>query len=165
MLDWWEERLAAFCRNDVSSGLFVDQRWIDLVPGLFDRIAVVRHRGCNVAYWNVHARRLAARDELRLESGEPVIFFHFSGFDARRPERLCGVPTRVRLDEEPRLRRLLADYAQRLIAFGHLEQRRIRYGSGRFSWKASVRALFRKAFLFRSKWFYGSPMRAAKKSR
>jgi hypothetical protein len=26
MLDWWDARLAAFCRNDVQSGLFFDQR-------------------------------------------------------------------------------------------------------------------------------------------
>jgi hypothetical protein len=160
MLDWWEERLVRFCRNDVSSGLFVDQRWIDLVPGMVGRTAIVRHRGCNVAYWNLHARRLAGTEELRLESGEPVIFFHFSSFDARRPGRLCKIGTRIRLSEEPRLRRLLADYAQRLIERGHLEQRQIPYGFGRFSLKASIRALFRRYFELRAAIAWGaSPTR------
>jgi hypothetical protein len=152
MLDWWAERLAQFCRRDVMSGLFVDQRWLDLVPGMFERTAIVRHRGCNVAYWNVHARPLAPSDELRLESGERVVFFHFSGFDARRPDRLCHLSTRA--TEEPRLRRLLRDYAHRLRVRGHLEQRGVPYAFGRFKSKAAVRALFRQFFLRRSEWLY-----------
>jgi hypothetical protein len=50
----------------------------------------------------LHARPLDSGDELRLLSGEPVVFFHFSGFDARRPDRLCGHPMRLRLSEHPR---------------------------------------------------------------
>lgn len=154
MLDWWEERLAQFCRKDVMSGLFVDQRWLDFVPAMFERTAIVRHRGCNVAYWNLRTRRLAAGDELRLESGEPVVFFHFSSFDARRPDRLCKQRTRIRLTEEPRLRRLLADYAQRLIERGHLAQRQVPYAFGRFAFKPRLRALFRVFFQLRSQWLY-----------
>jgi hypothetical protein len=151
MLDWWEERLLAFCRVDVSSGLFVDQRWIDLVPGLFARTAIVRHRGCNVAYWNVHDRRLAASDELRLETGEPVIFFHFSSFDPRRPDRLCNNRPRVRANEEPRLHRLLADYAARLVERGDLAARRIPYGFGRPRLKPMLRRLGRRLLFERSR--------------
>ncbi len=154
MLDWWEAHLARFSRNDVSSGIFVDQRWIDLVPGMFGHTAIVRHAGCNVAYWNLLTRRLAATGELRLESGEPLIFFHFSGFDARRPDRLCKTRTPIDLNQEPRLRQLLADYAQRLVEYGHLQQRRFAYAYGRFAIRPRVRELFRHYFRLRSAWLY-----------
>ena len=36
-LDWWQEKLEFQCVVDVARGLFVDQKWIDLAPGLFDR--------------------------------------------------------------------------------------------------------------------------------
>ena len=153
MLDWWEERLArAFRATTYRSGLFVDQRWIDLVPGLFERTAIVRHPGCNIASWNLHARRLAPGPELRLESGEPVIFFHFSGFDARRPDRISKNPTRVCLSDEPRLQQLLHDDARRLIDLGHLQQRRFKYAYGRFAIKPRLRELFRGYFRLRV-WF------------
>ncbi len=163
MLDWWEEHLARFSRNDVSSGLFVDQRWIDLVPGMFGHTAIVRHRGCNVAYWNLRTRRLAAGDELRLETGEPVIFFHFSGFEPRRPDRLCAHPMRIDVNGEPRLRQLLADYAQRLIEYGHFRQHRFTYAYGRFAMRPRLRELFRHYFRLRSAWLYRRGVATAKK--
>ncbi len=145
MLDWWSARLAAFCRVDVQSGLFVDQRWIDLVPGIFERTHIVRHRGCNVAYWNLSARMLDSGDELRLRTGEPVVFFHFSGFDPRRPDRLCALPVRIRPSEHPRLRALLEAYAADLIERGHLERARIPYAFPS-PLKARLRALARRLF-------------------
>ena len=33
-----------------------DQRWLDLVPALFDDVHIVRDPGCNVAYWNLPER-------------------------------------------------------------------------------------------------------------
>src|SRR3989442_6595559 len=34
-LGWWQSRLRNFCFRRPESGLFGDQRWIDLVPSLF----------------------------------------------------------------------------------------------------------------------------------
>ena len=34
--DWWCQRAYRFNRDDVPNGLFTDQRWMDLVPALFD---------------------------------------------------------------------------------------------------------------------------------
>jgi hypothetical protein len=153
MLDWWDARLAEFCRNDVQSGLFVDQRWIDLVPGIFERTHIVRHRGCNVAYWNLPARTLAGDDELRLLTGEPLVFFHFSGFDPRRPDRLCGQRTSIRLSEHPRLQALLESYAARLIAYGDLERAQIPYAFS-LPFKARLRTLGRWLFRQRVRWRY-----------
>ena len=41
------------------SGLFVDQKWINLVPCYFEGVRVFKHPGCNVAYWNLHERILS----------------------------------------------------------------------------------------------------------
>lgn len=62
MLAWWSRRLEDFCFNEVSKGLFVDQKWIDLVPGLFDGVQVLRHPGLNVAYWNLRERDITQQD-------------------------------------------------------------------------------------------------------
>ena len=34
LLDWWAERLATDCLVAPERGYFVDQRWMDLAPGL-----------------------------------------------------------------------------------------------------------------------------------
>ena len=50
---WWSDRLLAFCYDDIPSGLFVDQRWCDHVPALFDRVKILRDPGYNIASWNL----------------------------------------------------------------------------------------------------------------
>ena len=49
------------CVAEVERGLFVDQKWMDLAPGLFPGVAILRHDGWNVAYWNLRQRTRAAR--------------------------------------------------------------------------------------------------------
>jgi glycosyltransferase involved in cell wall biosynthesis len=133
MLDWWADRLERYCVNDVAAGLFTDQKWIDLVPGMVERVAIVRHRGCNVAYWNLHARRLTLDSPPRLESGEPLIFFHYSGFDIRNPKRLSSHQTRIDVTTRPELAALLQGYARRVAANGAARAATVPYGFGRFS--------------------------------
>ena len=36
-IDWWAERLRSYCYDEVENGLFTDQRWVDLAPGIFRR--------------------------------------------------------------------------------------------------------------------------------
>jgi hypothetical protein len=85
-LAWWQARLWRHCVFAPERGLFVDQRWIDLVPGMFDGVQVLRDPSYNVARWNLHHRPVAMRDDRVLVDGHPCRFFHFSGFDPRNGE-------------------------------------------------------------------------------
>ncbi len=51
------ERLRSECYVDPGNMRFVDQRWVDFVPGIFDCV-IIRDPGCNVAYWNLDHREL-----------------------------------------------------------------------------------------------------------
>jgi len=76
---WWAERLALHCRDRREAGLFVDQKWCDLVPALFEGVRVLRDPGCNVASWNIAERHLAIdRDGAIRANGAALRFFHFS---------------------------------------------------------------------------------------
>jgi hypothetical protein len=82
-IEWWADRLRRFCYDDVSAGLFTDQRWVDLAPAFFDDIAIIREPQYNVATWNLTHRRAAGRVPYDLEiNGRPLVFYHFSGFDS-----------------------------------------------------------------------------------
>ncbi len=52
-LAWWKRRLDRECLNAVERGMFVDQKWVNLAPGLFDDVCILRDPGYNVAYWNL----------------------------------------------------------------------------------------------------------------
>ncbi len=132
-LDWWGARLERYCVNDVQSGLFTDQKWIDLVPGIVERVAIVRDRGCNVAYWNLHSRRIDPKNPARLASGEPVVFYHYSGFDPRVPDVISKHQTRTDLADEPGLAFLLKRYAARVMANGFERASTAPYGYARFN--------------------------------
>jgi hypothetical protein len=76
---WWNDRLLTYCYDDIPTGLFVDQRWCDQVPALFDKVKVVRDPGYNVASWNLSRRRLSIEKDGRiLVNGVPLRFWHFT---------------------------------------------------------------------------------------
>lgn len=120
-LAWWEDRLARDCLNDVASARFVDQRWVDLVPGYFTH-HVVRHPGVNVAWWNMPERAITRENDTWLAAGEPLVFLHASGVDPHDPDGVSrhhdGAHS-FQPEADAPLRALLADYRTRVIAQGH----------------------------------------------
>lgn len=76
---WWSDRLLTHCYDDIPNGLFVDQRWCDQVPGLFDKVKVLRDPGYNVASWNLSRRKVSVEKDGRiLVNGQPLRFWHFT---------------------------------------------------------------------------------------
>jgi hypothetical protein len=80
-LDWWHEHLIENCTIEIENGIFVDQKYCDLVPSYFDNVKVLRHPGYNVAYWNLLHRKVIKTEENNewLVNALPLRFFHFSG--------------------------------------------------------------------------------------
>ncbi|HEV3231319.1 MAG TPA: glycosyltransferase [Candidatus Dormibacteraeota bacterium] len=129
-LDWWMERLRWDCITSPKDGLFVDQRWIDLLPGIFPH-RVVRDTDLNVAYWNLDQRHLTADEDGAYQvDGRPLRFFHFSGYDPDEPYWLSkhqGKKPRTLLSQVPALRRICLEYAEALAAHGYDAASRLPY--------------------------------------
>lgn len=98
MLRWWKGHLERECVVDFSRGLFVDQKWMDMAPGLFGSAAILRHPGYNVAYWNLLHRELRRTAGAFTVNGEPLVFFHFSGLNIKRPGPFSKHQNRFTLD-------------------------------------------------------------------
>lgn len=114
-VDWWTTRLDMFCYDDIPNGIFTDQRWIDLAVGFFDA-HVLKHRGYNVAPWNLSQRKITLSDDGGyLVNGQALRFFHFSGFDSGANEAMIQkyVP-----DLHDPVYRLRDDYVAELESFG-----------------------------------------------
>ncbi len=114
VLRWWARKLLYECVNDQSAGIFVDQKFMDLVPGFTDHSVILRDTSMNVAYWNHAQRRLDRAGQDWTVDGQPLGFFHFSGFDPRDPRRLSKHVPAAPLPEP--LLDLLATYAERRLA-------------------------------------------------
>src|SRR5216684_3851400 len=109
-LDWWQEKLEFQCLVDPERGLFVDQKWIDLTPGLFPGVRILRHDGYNVAYWNLGQRTVIADGNSVTVNGQPLRFFHFSGFDPASPDLVSRYNYKQKLAVAGEARGLFEDY-------------------------------------------------------
>ena len=76
---WWTDRLRGWCHDRLDIGVFVDQKWCNLVPCFFDRVLVLRDPGYNVASWNLSQRVMHYDTEGRaLINDRPLRFYHFT---------------------------------------------------------------------------------------
>jgi glycosyltransferase involved in cell wall biosynthesis len=132
LLAWWADRCEFFCVSDITHGMFVDQRWMDLTPGQVDRVRIIRHPGYNLAYWNLKHRLLAGDPAAPVANGEPVVFYHWSGFDALKPTALSKHQNRYPvIDSEPLLS-MAREYSSELLADGYRVSSKWPYSLGVF---------------------------------
>lgn len=131
---WWARRLEFHCTIDLESGLFVDQKWADLLPAFIEHSKLLRHPGYNVGYWNLAQRQVARASESWTVNGHPLRFVHFSGNKiedgevfSRHSDQFAAHTLRV-------FRDLLDDYRGRVRARGHDYYQTIPYA---FSWSGA----------------------------
>jgi hypothetical protein len=81
-LNWWKDRTYHLGFNNTSEGIYVDQKWIDLVPLFFKGVYLAEHLGLNVAFWNLHERQIVKKDGRFLINDKfELVFYHFSQFN------------------------------------------------------------------------------------
>lgn len=144
---WWQGKLLRECVVDHDRGIFVDQSWIDLVPGLFDRVAILRHPGYNVAYWNLAQRKVVKTADGQWEvDAHPLVFFHYSGFNPEKPEPFSKHQNRFTLSTLGPARELAVAYASRVLDNGAKKYARLPYAYGRFADDTPVPEIFRRLY-------------------
>ena len=150
LIGWWARRLEFGACNDVAAGLFTDQKWMDLAPGLFPDVRILRDEGYNLAYWNLSQRPVSRRAGAWYAGERPLAFVHFSGVDVDRPAQFSGHQNRHTQTTIGELLPLYQDFLDRLAANGHSQHRLKPYAFGRFTDGepicAPVRAVFRNYF-------------------
>jgi hypothetical protein len=122
-LEWWWGHLLEECLFDPLSGLFVDQKWVDLGSTLF-QAGAFRHSGYNVGVGNLSERPIAvdADGYCNGANGERLRLFHFHAFDSSAPEKLSirfRHTTDNPLEDESAVRSLCKQYAEILIGYEH----------------------------------------------
>lgn len=78
-LKWWANVCFYKMSTAHEEGLFVDQRFLDLVPIIDKNAGLLHHRGCNLGSWNIHeCKRLVIDKSVMINGIFPVIFIHFN---------------------------------------------------------------------------------------
>jgi len=119
-IQWWEEKLEFGAVSDPARGLFTDQKWIDLAPGMFGNFAILRDPGYNVAYWNLAHRPIKKVGSTYQVNNHPLRFFHFSGFDPINPKPFSKHQNRFDLETIGEAKSLALMYAKKYFRMDSL---------------------------------------------
>lgn len=133
ILQWWQRRLYLYCTREIERGVFVDQKWADLMPSLYEGIYVLRNPGYNIAYWNFKTRDLQKGGDGYTVNGHPLIFFHYSGFSFDNMEIVSKHQDRFTLSRlNEAYNTIFADYRDRLQQNGYETTRKLPYAYNKF---------------------------------
>lgn len=119
-IDWWEDKLRFECLIDLCNGLFVDQNWMNFLPLFIENSHIEKNRGYNAAYWNLHERFFSSTDDgFIINDSDPLVFFHYSGYDPQKPDVVSKYQDRFTFEDRPDLLSLFEIYKNNLIQNGN----------------------------------------------
>lgn len=151
---WWQNRLQYKCYSQSSEGLFVDQKWMDYIPGFFpDATCVSSHHGMNVAIWNLHERELFIDEKQgymirRKKTGDefPLLFFHFSGFDPFETTVINRRHPQFNVTTYPSFKPIVEEYRERVYVNGYDRFSKMTYGFNHYIDGSVITPLQRRIF-------------------
>lgn len=79
-LRWWRDKCIEWCYDRVENNRYADQKYLDDWPTRFPGVVEIRHKGANLAPWNISNYTLRKSTDGVHVDDDPLIFFHFHGF-------------------------------------------------------------------------------------
>ncbi len=79
-IKWWREKCIDWCFDRLEDERFADQKYLDKWPQLFPKVKILKHKGVNVAPWNVinYKFHLGPSREYYVDE-KPLLIYHFHG--------------------------------------------------------------------------------------
>lgn len=144
ILSWWQNKLYYECTREQESGVFLDQRWADIMPFIFNKVHINRQPDLNVAWWNLSERFISSNKDIYYVNGIPLTFFHFSGYSPDYPDRITHHISNLIVSEQPdAIRFLYLNYKKQLLQYGYEEHKKIKYKFDYFPDHTPVSYIFR----------------------
>ena len=146
---WWADRVRTHCRVDIEGNIFTDQRWMDLAPAFVERLLILRHPGCNLAYWNLSQREVAGDPDAGWTvDGRPLVFAHFSGIRLDHLDVFSKHQDRFSRDTlSDAMAGLYADYSERVLSNRWTTTSAIPFGLARLEDGRPVDATMRRCLI------------------
>ncbi len=132
MYKFWQEHLFSSCFAKQDEGMFTDQIWAQWFPCLFDKVLILKDKGYNGAYWNLHERLPEFKDGNWYMGTDNLIFYHFSGFNPKEKD-VSKYQTRFTQEKLPEdYVKLSNEYAKELLKNNYLEYKTQQYYYDKF---------------------------------
>ena len=155
-LDWWEQRCLTLGFDEPRTGLFVDQKWVNLVPCFFDGVSVLKHPGYNVAYWNLHERTINTENGHWIVNSKcPLVFYHFSGIACDDQQQISRHQDRYDLLNRPDLIDVFKEYRALLVKNGIDKFKQYTYAYATFSNSEHITQIARRLYSVNENNFQG----------
>lgn len=78
-MTWWAGLCHYKMGKDTGLGLYDDQKYLDMLPVQFEKTAIIRHRGMNLAGWNIdNSKRQLVNGKLKINGIYDPVFIHFA---------------------------------------------------------------------------------------
>jgi hypothetical protein len=146
-LRWWRERCFEFGFYEPETGLAVDQKWVSLAPCFFPGMRVLADLGLNVAFWNLHERRISRTGTTWMVNGHvPLRFIHFSSFDSSHPDNVGEKQDRFAPGSRPDFELLAREYAVKLCEQERIFSTKVPYGYDCFDDGARISPALRRCY-------------------
>jgi glycosyltransferase involved in cell wall biosynthesis/SAM-dependent methyltransferase len=133
-LNWWAEKLNKECLINLKEGLFVDQKWADLIPAFIPKNQILYSAGYNVAYWNLTQRKIKKIKKKWYCNSDPLRFIHFSGFSMQNQELFSRHSLDVTIENIGELNELFNYYKTKLVKENYHFYQKLSYA---FNWDSS----------------------------
>ncbi len=115
ILNWWGDRTLEYCYIQPEKGLFTDQIWFNFAPIFFKHTKITRHKGLNVAPWNIHERNIIVKEDTYFVENNPLVFWHFSGFRPNEDLQVSQGFTTCNFENSPQLLPIHQEYQQKML--------------------------------------------------
>jgi hypothetical protein len=145
-LAWWRERVEYLCLHDVAGGMHYEQRWLDLLPALFEEVQIIRDPGCNVGHWHLPERVIRIEDTRVYVDDVICRLFRFSGFEADQPQQATRYFQRLTVAEMGDAGQIFNRYHDLLLDAGQRECAQWPYAWDRFDNGVTIPAIARELF-------------------
>ncbi len=78
-IKWWAEACHYKIDRQAELGIFVDQKYLDILPVEYPNTQILQHRGLNIACWNMDSnKRTIVNGQLLINKKYEVVFIHFT---------------------------------------------------------------------------------------
>lgn len=144
---WWANKLETLCINKQQEGIFVDQKWMDLLPGRHKKVYILRNNGYNTAYWNLSHRVATYKNGQFYFNNDKLVFFHFSGYNAKTPDIVSKHQNRHSMDDLGVAKKLFYNYSKEVLNNDFDKWRKKKYSYNNFSDGREIKNIFR--YLYR----------------
>lgn len=148
IVEWWCNRLRNKCLMDTP--YFVDQKWMDFVPAIFDKVFIDRSKRYNLAWWNFKERKLCSGDDLRVKNAfdsEKVSFIHFSNFKpGMKVNYILERGAEINSDQMNILQDVYMSYEKKLLKNNYVKYSQMKYSYDYYSDGHKIEKIHRKLY-------------------